>query len=94
MEEILEKIDVLKRALEESDCLKEYKKIKEEVMSDNELLKLIEKYNGTRDERYKEKILNNELYKKYKHQEAELNILILEINSKLKQITKKENCSI
>ena len=30
------------------------------------------------------------LYQKYKKQEAELNILILEINSKLKQITKKE----
>ena len=89
MERLLKKIETLKTALEESDCLKEYKKAKEEVMSDNELLTLIEKYNITKDERYKEKILNNKLYEKYKHQEAELNILILEINSKLKRITKK-----
>ena len=89
MEELLEKIDILKITLEESQCLKEYKKVKEKVMTDNELLILIEKYNTTKDERYKEKIVNNELYQKYKHQEAELNILILKINSKLKQITKK-----
>lgn len=94
MEELLEKIEILKATIEESECIIEYKRIKEKVMSNNELITLINTYNYTKDERYKEKILNNELYQKYKKQEAELNILILEINSKLKQITKKENCSI
>ena len=63
-------------------------------MENKALVALIEKYNETKQERYKEKIQNNELYQKYKHKEAELNILILEINSKLKAITKKENCGI
>ena len=63
-------------------------------MQDKELLKQIEDYNYTKDERIKDKILNNQTFREYKHQEAELNLLILEINSKLKEITKKDKCGL
>lgn len=94
MEQLLEKINQLKEILDETEIVKNYKKIQKEVLSNKEILKLIEKYEYTKDERIKEQIINNNLYKKYKREEAELNILILEINSKLKEIIKKDKCGL
>ena len=59
----------------------------------NELISLIEKYNSTHEESIKEQIINNEFFKEYKISENEINYIILEINSKLKQISKKGSCS-
>ena len=72
--------------------VKEIKDINKLIMNDKELLELIKKYNETQDEDIKIKILNNELFKDYKDKETELNILILEINSKLKEISNKGKC--
>ena len=58
------------------------------------IITLIEKYNYTQDERIKEKIISNEEFREYKHQETELNLLILEINQELKKITKKDKCGL
>lgn len=63
-------------------------------MNDKELVQQIEKYNYSKDERIKEEILKNNVFREYKHQEAELNILILEINQELKKITKKDKCGL
>ena len=89
MEKLYEKLDNLKEVLNETETIIKLKEITEKVMQDKELLKQIEDYNYTKDERIKDKILNNQTFREYKHQEAELNLLILEINSKLKEITKK-----
>ena len=45
-------------------------------------------------EETKKQILDNELFRKYKEKETDLNILILKINSELKQITKKDKCGL
>ena len=60
----------------------------------NTINRILNNYNYTKDERIKDKILNNQTFREYKHQEAELNLLILEINSKLKEITKKDKCGL
>lgn len=94
MEKLYEKLDNLKVVLNETETIIKLKEITEKVMQDKELLKQIEDYNYTKDERIKDKILNNQTFREYKHQEAELNLLILEINSKLKEITKKDKCGL
>ena len=94
MEKLYEKLDNLKEVLNETETIIKLKEITEKVMQDKELLKQIEDYNYTKDERIKDKILNNQTFREYKHQEAELNLLILEINSKLKEMTKKDKCGL
>lgn len=94
MEKLYEKLDNLKEVLNETETIIKLKEITEKVMQDKDLLKQIEDYNYTKDERIKDKILNNQTFREYKHQEAELNLLILEINSKLKEITKKDKCGL
>lgn len=94
METLYEKLDNLKKVLDEDEQIIKLKKLTQEVLNDENLVSLIEKYNYTKDERIKEEILNNKKFKEYKHLEAELNFLILEINQELKQITKKDKCGL
>ena len=94
MEKLYEKIDNLKEVLNETETIKKIKEATQNIMQDQELLKQIEDYNYTKEERVKEKILNNQKFREYKHQEAELNLLILEINAQLKQIIKKDKCGL
>ena len=94
MEELYEKIDNLKKTLEEDKTIKEIKRLTKEINKNQKLLKLIENYNYTRDERLKEEIINDKQFREYKQYETELNLLILEINQELKKITKKDKCGL
>ena len=94
MNELIEKVDNLKKSIEELDKIKEIKELNKEIIKDKELLKLIEEYNRTQDEKLKQEIINNSLFKKYKVLETDINVLILEINSKLKQINDKGKCGV
>lgn len=94
MEKIYEKLDTLKKLLDDTACVKEIKQLYQQINQDKELVDLLKKYNCTYDERIKKDLLENKLLREYKHQEAELNFLILEINQKLKQITKKDRCGL
>ena len=94
MEELYEKIDNLKNVLDETTIIKEVKRLTKEISNNKELIALIEKYRYTQDERIKKQIISNEQFKEYKHQETELNFLILEINQELKKITKKDKCDL
>lgn len=94
MEKLYEKIDKLKEVLDDTETIKRIKELTNEITQDKKLLKQIEDYNYTKDERIKEEILKNQKFREYKHQEAELNLLILEINAQLKQITKKDKCGL
>lgn len=94
MEELYIKLDNLKQALDDTETIKEIKRLTKKINKNKELLELIEKYNYTQDERIKEKIISNEEFREYKHQETELNLLILEINQELKKITKKDKCGL
>ena len=89
MNELIEKVDNLKQSISELDKIKEIKELNKEIIKDKELLKQIEEYNRTQDEKIKQEIVNNSLFKKYKVLETDINVLILEINSKLKQINDK-----
>ena len=92
MNELIEKVENLKKSISEIDKIKEIQELNKEIIKDKELLKLVEEYNRTQDENIKKEIVNNELFKKYKVLETDINVIILEINSKLKQICDKGKC--
>ena len=92
MEEIIEKIEKLKEVLNEQECIKKLKELNPKILEDKELLSLIEKYRYTKEDKIREQIIQNELYKEYCHYEYELNMIILMINSKLKEISKGSGC--
>ena len=94
METLYEKLDNLKKVLDEQEPVVKIKQLTKEILNDEKLKALIEKYNYTQDERIKEEILQNDIFREYKHYEAELNFLILELNQELKQITKKDKCGL
>ena len=92
MNELIEKVDNLKESLNSTKQVKEIEELSEKIMKEKDLLKDIEDYNRTQDDIIKERILNNKLFREYKKKETDLNILILEINQKLKEITNKGKC--
>ena len=93
MKELIEKIDNVKKELDNSKEVKHIKELNSKLKDNKELISLIEKYNNTQDESIKEQIVSNEFFIEYKLSENEINYIILEINSKLKQISKKGSCS-
>lgn len=92
MEELLEKINNLENALDKIESVKEIKKLNEEIKKDEVLISLIEEYKKYPSDELKCKIYQNPLYQKYKERETDINILIFEINRKLKTITNKKGC--
>lgn len=94
MEKLIEKIENLEKVLDENVYVQTVKNLSGEVTKDKELLNLIEKYNKTKDEQIKKQIIDNASFKNYKKAETDLNILILEINQKLKEINDKGKCSL
>lgn len=92
MEELLEKINNLEQALDEIESVKEIKKLNEEIKKDKVLISLIEEYKKYPSNELKYKIYKNPLYQKYKEKETDINILIFEMNRKLKTITNKKGC--
>lgn len=92
MNDLIGKVDNLINSIDNTKQVQEIKKINEEIMKDEELMKMIRKYqeNGTED--LKKEIINNKLFSDYKDKETELNILILELNKKLKSINDKGKC--
>ena len=94
MNELIEKVENLKEVLDNTKEVKEINEINELIMQDEELLKLIKKYQETEDPKLKEKIINNDLFMQYKHSETELNLLIMKINSELKKINDKGKCGL
>ena len=93
MKELIDEVNSLKEALDSNEKIIKLKEINERIMEDKELLKEIEEYNRTNNEELKNKIINNSLFREYKHNEAECNFIILEINKKLKEISNKGKCS-
>ena len=92
MEELLEKINNLENALDKIESVKEIKKMNEEIKKDEVLISLIEEYKKYPSDELKYKIYQSPLYQKYKERETDINILIFEINKKLKTITNKKGC--
>lgn len=94
MEKLLEKINKLKQELDKTKEVQTIISLQEKIKKEKILLNKVELYHQTRKETLKEEIYSNQLYQEYKKAETELNILILEINSKLKVINNKGKCDI
>lgn len=92
MNELIDKVNNLKEVLDSHEEIIKLKEINKKIMEDKELLKDIEEYNRTNNEELKNKIINNNLFREYKHSEAECNFIILEINKRLKEINNKGKC--
>ena len=94
MNELIDKINNLKNELNNTKEVQEIISINRLISQDKDLLDKINKYNLNKDERIKEEILKNKLFKEYKDKEIDLNILIMQINSELKKINSKGSCSL
>lgn len=94
MEKLLEKIEILKKELNNTEQVKNIQKLNLQIKENKKLLNKIQIYNQTRKELLRQEILSDNLYKEYKVAETELNILILQINSKLNKINNKGKCNI
>ena len=94
METLIEKVNELKDSLSSTKEVLDIKELNKEIKKDKKLLSLLNEYHLYPKEETKKQILDNELFRKYKEKETDLNILILKINSELKQITKKDKCGL
>ena len=56
-----------------------------DIYNDKELIKLINKYKKTGDEKLKKEIYNNEKFARYKRLENETNLLIMKLNKIFKE---------
>jgi len=90
MEKLIEKLSSLEECLDNTNLVKDIKKLNEEISNDKELLKLLDDYKIKPTEENKNKIIQNDLFQKYKDKETDVNLLIMQINQKLKQISNKD----
>lgn len=91
MEELYELVENLKSYLDNLDDIKNIKDINKKLSKDKDLLNKIELYRNNKDINLKKEILSNKDYKEYKRLESNINLLILEINSKLKELVPRRN---
>lgn len=82
---LMEKIEQLKKALDNAKCIKDIEKTQKEILADNKLYEQVLR---------KDPSLNqHEKIQKYRQLENEVNFLILEINNTLKENLKEgEKC--
>ena len=92
MEELLEKIDNLKKSLDKDKRVIKIHTLNKKIKDNKELLSLIKDYKNKPSKDLKLKIYNNKLYKKYKESETDINLLIMSINTKLKDINDRSSC--
>ena len=93
MNEVMEKTSILLEKLENSETIKNIKRVKNEALKNPHLLSLLKEYEETQAENIKEEILKNPLFKEYKEEEIELNLFIMSMNQELKKIKGKGDCS-
>lgn len=93
MNELYQRINELKNNLDNESCIQDLIVSMEEIKNNEKLVSQIRAYNINRSDELKRKILSNNEIIKYKHQETEVNLLILEIRKELKRITSKGGCS-
>ncbi len=81
--------DNLIKSLENSNEIKTLKEKNKLLLKQKDLLKDIEDYKSNPSEELREKIINHPFYREYKKCENDCNFLILGINQRLKEVTKK-----
>ena len=92
MKELMNRVDNLTKELDSSTLMSSLQDALKEVKKDKKLMSLLEEYSYYPTEKIKKKILENDTFQKYKVQETELNLFIMEMNHKLKIISDKGSC--
>ena len=91
MNELYELVNKLKLSLDNLDDIKNIKTINKELDNNKELLDKIKLFRKTNDLNIKKEILKENLFKEYKKSEGVINLLILDMNSKLKELVPRRN---
>lgn len=94
---LIEKVDKFLEVLGKDEIVIKYLEAKDAVLLDKVLLNKIEYFHslieGSNEyKKVKHELFQNEIYKRYLSYEQEIFYLILEINSRLKTLVKKEGC--
>lgn len=88
-----EKIEDLINTLKKDNRLNEIKKLKEILLSDQELINKIKLYQtNPYDQSLKLELFNNQNYKKYKELENNIYFLTLEMNQILNKLVDRKGC--
>jgi cell fate (sporulation/competence/biofilm development) regulator YmcA (YheA/YmcA/DUF963 family) len=92
MNELIDKVEQLKRSIDDTKEVKELLRLNKKIMQDKDLLNKIKEYQVNPQESLKEEIVGHPLFLKYKEKETNLNVLILMINQELKKLKDKGTC--
>ena len=92
MSELIEKIEELKKELDQLEVFDELKLLQKQIYCNSELVDKIKKYNETINQSLRLDIYQYDEMKQYKKIENEINLIILEINQRLNLITDKRGC--
>ena len=91
MNELYELVNKLKLSLDNLDDIKNIKTINKELENNKDLLDKIKLFRKTNDLNIKKEILKENLFKEYKKSEGVINLLILDMNSILKELVPRRN---
>lgn len=97
--ELITKVDELLTIFDNSEEFKKLLFLKEQIYKDQDLAKLIKKFQKIKDNprdinyvKYKSEILENSNVKEYKKIENDLFLLTIKINKKMQELTSKKRC--
>lgn len=92
MEELIEKLEQLKEEISRDLVVVDYLKEKKKIFNNKELISKIERYQQTKLDILKKEIESSPSFLAYKEKETNVNLLILGINQKFKQLNPSFNC--
>jgi len=92
MEELIEKLEQLKEEISRDLVVVDYLKEKKKILNNKELISKIERYQQTKLDILKKEIESSPSFLAYKEKETNVNLLILGINQKFKQLNPSFNC--
>ena len=92
MEELIEKLEQLKEEISRDLVVVDYLKEKKKILNNKELISKIERYQQTKLDILKKEIESSPSFLAYKETETNVNLLILGINQKFKQLNPSFNC--
>ena len=92
MEELIEKMEQLKEEISSDLVVVDYLKEKKKILNNKELISKIERYQQTKLDILKKEIESSPSFLAYKEKETNVNLLILGINQKFKQLNPSFNC--
>lgn len=93
MTELLNKIYDFEDSLNNSELFRKMNNSFKLVLENKELVEKIKEYNKNNNIKLREDIYKYEEIKNYKKYETDVNLIIMEINSKLKLISNDRSCA-